>query len=189
MGRYANQLLIAGGLALMALGLAAVAIWLSPAAGFWVFLLPLALLGGGYSIANTPRMSAVLGSAPPELAGAASATNNAAVQLGNSLGIAVMGALFQGFARNAYASDLAQRGLGAAEIETSVKVLGAWLKTNAGDVAAQFGITVQQLEGVINYYESAYTTGVARVLWIGAAVVAAGAVLAWFSFREKKGES
>jgi len=184
-GKYANQLLIAGGLALMALGLAAMAIWLSPAAGFWVLLLPLVLLGGGYSIANTPRMSAVLGSAPPELAGAASATNNAAVQLGNSLGIAVMGALFQGFARNAYASDLAQRGLGAAEIETSVKVLGAWLKTNAGDVAAQFGITVQQLEGVISHYESAYTTGVSLVLWIGAAVVAAGAVLAWVAFRKK----
>ena len=90
------------------------------------------------------------------------------------------------FARKAYTSDLAQRGLGAAEIEKSVQALSAWLKTNAGDVAAQFGITVRQLEGVISHYENAYTTGVSLVLWIGAAVVAVGAVLAWLLFRRAK---
>jgi hypothetical protein len=50
------------------------------------------------------------------------------------------------------------------------------------DVASQFGITVQQLEGVISHYQDAYTTGVAQVLWIGAAVIAVGAVLAWVTF-------
>jgi hypothetical protein len=106
--------------------------------------------------------------------------------LGSSLGIAAMGALFQGFARNAYTSDLRALGLGAAEIEKSVDVLRAWLETNAGDVAAQFGITVQQLEGVIGNYQNAYTTGVTQVLWIGAALVGAGAVLAWFTFQKKR---
>ncbi len=185
-GKLANRLLIGGGLVLMALGLAAMALWLNPTAGFWVYLLPLALLGGGFSIANVPRMSAVLATAPPELAGAASATNNASSQLGSSLGIAVLGALFQGFARNTYTSDLTALGLGTAEIERSVEVLRAWLKTNAGDVAAQFGIAVQQLEGVIGNYQNAYTTGVAQVLLIGAAVVAVGAILAWFTFRTEE---
>jgi hypothetical protein len=53
-------------------------------------------------------------------------------------------------------------------------------------VASQFGITVRQLEGVISYYQHAYTTGVAQVLWVGAAVVALGAVLAWFTFQRKE---
>jgi len=185
-GKRSNRLLIGGGLALMTLGLAAMAVLLNPAAGFWVYLVPLVLLGGGQSIANIPRMSAVLATAPPELAGAASATNNASMQLGSALGIAVMGALFQGFARTAYTSDLAVLGLNAADIEKSVKVLRAWLEANSGDVASQFGITVQQLQAVIGNYEGAYTTGVAQVLWVAAAVVAVGAVLAWFTFGKSK---
>ena len=92
---------------------------------------------------------------------------------------------FQGFARKAYASDLAARGLDTAEIEKSVEVLSAWLKANAGDVSAQFGITLQQLEGVVSNYQNAYADGVAQVLWIGAGVAAIGAVLAWFTFQRK----
>lgn len=186
-GKFANRFLIGGGLALMTLGLAAMALLLSPAAGFWVYLVPLVLLGGGQSIANIPRMSAVLATAPPELAGAASATNNASTQLGSSLGIAVMGALFQGLARKTYFSDLTELGLDQATIQKSVDVLTAWLKTNSGDVASQFGITVQQLEGVISEYQHAYTSGVVQVLWVGAAVIAVGAVLAWFTFQKKGG--
>lgn len=184
-GKFTNRLLIGGGLVLMALGLTALGLWLSPTAGFWVFLIPLILLGGGQSIANVPRMGAVLATAPPELAGAASATNNASMQLGSSLGIAVMGAFFQGFARKAYTGNLTALGLDSAQIEQSVEVLSARLKANAGDVAARFGITVQQFQGVISNYQDAYTTAVAQVLWIGAAIVAIGAVLAWFTFQRK----
>jgi len=186
-GKISNQTLVAGGLLLMALGLAAMGILLSPAASFWVYLLPLILLGGGFSIANTPRINAVLGSAPPELAGAASATNNAALQLGTSLGIAVLGAVFQSIARNAYISDLTKLGLTSEQIDKSVQVLNEWLKTNSGDIASQFGITVQQLEGVISEYELAFTTGVSTVLWLSAGVIAVGTVLAWFTFKNSAG--
>ena len=182
-GKYSNQLLITGGFVLMTLGLVLMALWLSPEAGFLIFLLPMTLLGAGFSIANTPRVSAVLASAPPELAGAASATNNASSQLGGALGIAIMGALFQGSARSTYVNDLRAEGLDDAEIEQSAEILSDWLQTNSGDVAAQFGITVEQLEGVISNYQNAFTSGVAHVLWIGAAVTVAGAVLAWFTFR------
>ena len=184
-GKFANRMLIGGGMVLMAIGLVAMSLWLTPAAGFWVFLLPLVLLGGGQSIANVPRMSAVLATAPPELAGIASATNNASIQLGNSLGIAIMGAMFQGLARKTYFTSLTEKGLDQTTIQKSVEVLGAWLKTNAGNVASKFGITVQQLEGVISNYEHAYTSGVVQVLWVGAAVVTIGAVMAWFTFQDK----
>jgi len=183
--KFANRLLNGGGLVLMVLGLVAMGLWLSPTAGFWLFLLPLIFLGGGQSIVNVPRMSAVLTTAPHELAGAASATNNASMQLGNSLGIAVMGALFQSFARKTYTSDLTARGLDSAQIEKSVEVLRAWLKANAGDVASHFGITTQQLQGVIANYQNAYTTSVAQVLWVGAGLLAIVAVLAWFTFQNK----
>jgi hypothetical protein len=49
----------------MVLGLAAMALFLSPTAGFWVYLVPLVLLGGGFNIANIPRMNAVLDTGRP----------------------------------------------------------------------------------------------------------------------------
>ena len=185
-GKVSNRWLIPGGFVLMTIGLVLISLWLSPTAGFGAFLLPMVLLGGGYSIANTPRVSAVLASAPAELAGAASATNNASSQIGASLGIAIMGALFQGFARNAYRNDLSALGLDEMEIKQSTEILSEWLRTNSGDVAAQFGITVQQLEGVISNYQAAYTSGVAQVLLIGAAVTTIGAILAWFTFSSNQ---
>lgn len=187
-GKFANRLLITVGLAAAALGLVAMAIFISPSAGFLVFLLPLILLGGGASTANTPRINALMGSAPDELAGSASATNNASYQLGGSFGIAVMGAVFGTAARNAYNSDLTAMGLDQATIQKSIDVLNAWLQNNSGDVASQFGITVQQLESVITEYQQAFTSGVSVVLWIGAALLIAGAVLAWFTLGTKSKE-
>jgi MFS family permease len=183
-GKGADQRLITGGMVLMALGMLAMGFFLSPGAGFMVYLLPLILLGAGMNLANVPRTNAVLATAPPDLAGAASATNNAALQLGSSLGISILGVLFQGFARQTYFTDLADKGFDQATIDKSVEVLRAWLKEHSPDVAAQFGIKVRHLEGVIAHYEHAFTVGVSQVLWIGAAVAAVGAVLAWFTFRK-----
>ena len=85
------------------------------------------------------------------------------------------------------ASKPAQVNVGTGErINKSMEVLREWLKVNSGDVAAQFGITVQALEGVIPEYQRAFTTGVSQVLWVGAAVVAVGAVLAWFTFGKRE---
>jgi DHA2 family methylenomycin A resistance protein-like MFS transporter len=86
-----HALLITGSLVIMGIGLVAMGFLLNPEAGFWTYLLPLVLFGGGFSICNTPRISVVLSAAPPELAGSASATNNAVLQLGTAVGIATLG--------------------------------------------------------------------------------------------------
>jgi len=185
-GKVSNRLLITGGLVAMGGGLVAMGFLLNPAAGFWAYLLPLVFLGGGYSLCNTPRISVVLGSAPPELAGSASATNNAGFKLGVALGIATMGALFQGFANRTYFADLSAMGLSTEQINKAAEILREWLKANAGNVAAEFGLMVRQLAGEISDYQHAFTVGVAQVLWIAAAVVAVGAVLAWFTFGDNK---
>ena len=185
-GKISNQLLITGGLVLMGMGLAAMGFLLNPAAGFWVYLLPLVFMGGGYSICNTPRISVVLGSAPPELAGSASATNNASFKVGVALGIASLGALFQGFANRTYFANLAAMGLSTEQINKAAEIFREWLKVNSGNVAAEFGLTVRQLAGEISDYQHAFTAGVSQVLWVAAAVVAVGAVLAWFTFSDNK---
>ncbi|MCB0224022.1 MAG: MFS transporter [Anaerolineae bacterium] len=183
-GKIGNRLLITGGLVMMGLGLAAMGFVLNPGAGFWAYLLPLVFIGGGYSICNTPRISVVLGSAPPELAGSASATNNASFKLGVALGIATLGALFQGFANKTYFADLAAMGLSTTQITQAAQMLREWLKANAGNVAAELGMTIRQLVIEISHYQHAFTVGVSQVLWVAAAVVTVGAVLAWFTFGD-----
>jgi MFS family permease len=181
-GKYSTQKMISGGLLVLALGLILMNFWLTPDAGFMAYLLPLVLMGAGYSVANTPRFSVVLPSAPPELAGAVSATNNASLKLGSAFGIAVMGAFFQSIARNTYISDRVEASVQTADIRRSAEVIGAWLQTNSGNVAGEFGITVQQLEGVIGNYQNTFTTGTAQALLVAA-------VVAWFTYREGRSET
>jgi hypothetical protein len=76
-------------------------------------------------------------------------------------------------------------GLSSEQVDKSVQVLSEWLKTNAGNVASQFGITVQQFQGVITEYQHAFTSGVTGILWVGAVVVAIGAATAWFTFGKR----
>lgn len=51
------------------------------------------LIGAGTGLALAPSTDAVMGSVPPELAGAGSATNGAFLQTGGALGVAVLGSL------------------------------------------------------------------------------------------------
>jgi hypothetical protein len=86
----------AGGTALLALALLLFAGLLGPDIGTRTLVPAMLLLGAAYSIANIPRMNALLGSAPALYAGVASAANNASAQLGNALGIAVTVVLVTG---------------------------------------------------------------------------------------------
>ncbi len=183
-GKYPIQLLITDGLVVMMLGIIAVGFLLRPNAGFGLFLVPLVLLGG-FTITNTQRISAGLATAPPEIAGEASAINNDVSQLGNALGIAIIGALFQGFARKCYFAGLTNLRLDLAKINKSVEALSAWLRSNSGDMANQIGITAQQLQGVITNYGHTYTTWVAQESWVAAFLVFIRAVLAWITFRKQ----
>lgn len=185
-GKFSDQKLIAGGLAIMALGALVTTLGLSPSAGFLAFMIPLVLLGAGYSIANTPRLHVVLSSAPPELAGAASATNNASIRVGTAFGIAAMGALFQSSARSTFISDMLNAGFSTNDIRRAAEVLDAWLKDNTGNIAGEFGITVQQLQALVGEYQKAFTAGVADAFLLAAGVALIGAVLAWFTFRGQR---
>jgi len=54
------------------------------------------LIGAGTGLAMAPSTDSVMGSVPPELAGAGSATNGAFLQTGGALGVAVLGSLLNG---------------------------------------------------------------------------------------------
>jgi DHA2 family multidrug resistance protein-like MFS transporter len=183
--RFQARYLIVVGTLLFAGGLGLFSQLVNPDLSFWTVLIPMLLLGAGYSVANIPRMNALLSSAPPRLAGTASATNNAVVQLGNAMGIAVTVALVTTFGRNAYREELIQAGLDEKNISQVNQLLKQLLSSDVPSIASQFAIPVDQLEGLIDNYRAAFTTGVTQMFLVTALLFLPAIVLLWFGLKPK----
>lgn len=181
--RFKARTLIAGGTVLTALALLLFSWWVSPNLSIGTILLPMLLFGAGYSIANVPRMNALLSSAPPALAGTASATNNAIAQVGNAMGIAVTVALVTTFGRNYYLGELQQAGLDQQQIGRATDLLRQVLASDAPSVASQVAISVEKLEGLVGNYQAAFTTGVSQMFLVSAVPLLLVAILIWLRFR------
>ncbi|RLV04308.1 MFS transporter [Streptomyces griseocarneus] len=82
---------VAVGVGVMALGFAVVAAF--PSDGYGVLLLGLVLMGAGCAVANPAIAGAVMGSIPPEKAGAGAGIDGTMSELGGSLGVAALGAV------------------------------------------------------------------------------------------------
>jgi EmrB/QacA subfamily drug resistance transporter len=88
--RLAPRVLIAPGLVLAALGLLLLTS-LTPASGYLTVMLPAeVLLGAGMGLVFTPAISVVTSRVEPRYAGVAAATATTAMQVGGSIGIAVL---------------------------------------------------------------------------------------------------
>ncbi|WP_370097422.1 MFS transporter [Streptacidiphilus sp. MAP12-20] len=97
-GKLAPPVAIACGLSLLAGGLAAIAV-LGHSGSYPGILLGLVLMGAGVAVAQPAMAGAVMSSIPPERAGIGSGLMGTLSELGNSLGVAVLGAvLTAGFA-------------------------------------------------------------------------------------------
>jgi len=158
----------------------------SPTLSIWTILLPMLVFGAGFSIANIPRMNALLSSVPPALAGTASATNNAIAQIGNAMGIAVTVALVTTFGRNYYLGELKTAGLNDQQISQATDLLKQVLASGAPSIASQFAIPVEKLEGLVGNYQAAFTTGVTQMFLIAAIALFLAAALMWFGLRSLK---
>jgi len=179
-GRFQVRTLVVIGTTTFALGLFLFSRLVNPGLSIWTVILPMLLLGAGYSIANIPRMNALLSSAPSSLAGTASATNNAVVQLGNALGVAVTVSLVTTFGRNHYLGELEKAGLDQEQITRVTGLLREILKTDVPSISAKFAVPVDRLEGLMGNYQAAFTTGVTRMFLVAALAFVPVILLLWF---------
>ncbi|MEP6823877.1 MAG: MFS transporter [Ramlibacter sp.] len=99
--RVGEKALVVFGLGLQAAGMVWLAALASPAgplqgagAGYWMWVLPLALAGGGISMAMPAVQSAVLGAVEPADVGKAAGLFNTLRQLGGVFGVALVVAVF-----------------------------------------------------------------------------------------------
>jgi MFS family permease len=92
--RIGGRPLMAGGLALQALGLAWIATVSTESVGYGSLVLPFLLSGIGMGLFFAPVANVVLSAVRPEEEGKASGANNAIRELGGVLGVAVLASIF-----------------------------------------------------------------------------------------------
>lgn len=165
--------LMGGGLVLAALGFV-VLLGIEAGSG-----LPLIVLGSiGFSLGMSPAFTLtndlIIGSAPPERAGAAAGVSETAAEVGGALGIAVLGSIGVAVYRRGIDDDLPAT-LSTEDAEAAQGTLGGALEVSAG-LPATSG------EALVTAAEAAFTTG----LHLGA-LIAAIASLALAGFVLARG--
>jgi hypothetical protein len=171
--RSSTKLVVAGGLAALAAGLA----WTSSASASTSYLTiagQMVLIGSGIGLTSAPATESIMGAVPRAKAGVGSAVNDATRILGGTLGVAVIGSI--------YASLYASR------IDTALTVhLPAPVANSAHrSVGAAFGASASLDAGghtelaraLHDAASTAFFRGFSAACLVAAGIAAAGAVLA-----------
>jgi DHA2 family multidrug resistance protein-like MFS transporter len=127
------------------------------------------LMSLGFGLAVTLTVDMVVGAAPPDRAGAASALAETGAELGGALGLAVMGSLGIAIYRSQVAATLPS-GI-TAEVSESV------LETLGGAVTASAQLPPETAVAIINSAREAFVSGLQLTSLIGTIVMTVLAVL------------
>jgi MFS family permease len=165
--RYSLRIRLTAGLALSGAGLAALA-FVQPSWTFPLLLPGFVLAGLGMGLANPALGAAAVVGVAPERSGVAAGAANTARQLGNALGIAVLGAIIHA---GALASARHELPVGA-DLLAAGDLRGAAALTSADAVQAAYAV--------------AQTTGVRLALEVSAVLALLGALVAAFLLRPRR---
>ncbi|GAA4793778.1 MFS transporter [Streptomyces ziwulingensis] len=173
-GRAARRLsvraVVCGGLAAVGLALAALTV-LDQDTGYPLLGTALLVVGVGAGFAFTVTADVILSSVPKKQAGAAAAVSETAYELGAALGIALLGSIVTGV----YRDFTGPAGTPAAAHES----LG-------GAVEAAAHLPAAPAAAMLDAARQSFVDGLALAAGLGAAVLLAAAVAAWFLLRGQK---
>jgi hypothetical protein len=158
------------GLALEAVGLAAVAVAVRPGASFWSLLPGMVLFGIGIGFASSQLTNVILHDIAPDKTGVASGTNTTVRQVGLALGIAVFASLINVLTiRHAVAS------VKAAQLTEHIPALHA----QGVNFAPPAGTPVSEATKLREILDGAVAAGARPALLFAATVVALGCALSF----------
>jgi MFS transporter, DHA2 family, multidrug resistance protein len=166
---------IAGGLALAAVGLALLA-FVDGGSSLAVLVTASVVLALGVAPAVTLGTDLIVSTAPPERAGSASGISETGAELGGALGIAVLGAIGTAVYRNEVA-DAVPAGVPLDEAETARDTLG-------GAIEAAERLPEQLGAAMLEAARDAFTQGMQVTAIAAAAVALAMAAVAFAVLRE-----
>ncbi|MGW3623645.1 MFS transporter [Streptomyces sp. NPDC000880] len=165
---------VSGGLTAVGLALAACTT-ISASTGVVALGIALFVGGVGAGLAFTVTADVILSSVPKEQAGAASAVSETAYELGAALGIALLGSIVTCM----YRGFTAPPGVPAEAVAAAHDSLG-------GAVESAKDLPPEQGDTMLSAAQDAFTDGFQGAAAVGAAVLFATAVAAWFLLRGQK---
>jgi EmrB/QacA subfamily drug resistance transporter len=167
--RIGSARVIALGLVVMALCLAATFAW-SPGTAAWAIALVFFFVAVGMGLVNAPGTDLTMGSVPEERSGVAAGVNNISRQVGGALGVAIVGSI----ATSVY----------AARLEDPAALPPAAGAAADDSVAAAHGVAAGLPGGLGRALVAAADHAYTDALAVGSAVAAGVAVLtAWLALR------
>jgi MFS family permease len=106
--RYSPRVLMAGGTIALGIADVIVAVVLGPAtsSSYLYYIVPLALIGGGFVLATTVRTAVIFASMPSRLPALAAGINGASIGVGARLGIVVATVVVSRVALDAYSAEV-----------------------------------------------------------------------------------
>jgi EmrB/QacA subfamily drug resistance transporter len=167
--RFGVRWFLAGGLALVAIGLLLMR-GLEPGDDWTALLAGFCIAGGGIGLANPALATAAIGVVEPRRSGMASGINSTFRQVGIATGIAAWGAVFQHVVGHEFVDQAAAAGLRG----------GPPPGVDAADFVAFGGAQRTGNDTLVLVAEKAFDAGLNHILLLAAIVALAGAVLsAW----------
>lgn len=149
----------------------------------------MALLGFAIGLSVSPATDTIMGSFPESELGVGGGANDTALELGGSLGIAILGSLL-GTAYRDKLTEMIGGHLPAAALDTANDSVGGGLAV-AEEVAKNPTGGAQQAQALVDAVHESFAHGVARTSLIGGIIMAAGTliVLAVLPGRRTAGEA
>lgn len=178
------RLLIAGGLALMAVAVFATAL-IRPAMPYWALILPLALFGFGYLVAQTAWTNTFLTAMPDAVVGASAGIIKATGVAGSTLSGALLGTVLVRFGQSNFERRLEDLGLSEGQIAVATSALNGVL---LADAAIDRSIPPPSIlgAGLLSVYHEAYTVGVAVAMIVTGMVCLLTAGLVWMALESRR---
>ncbi|WP_128433890.1 MFS transporter [Streptomyces cyaneus] len=139
------------------------------------FLAPMMMLGFAIGLSVSPATDTVMGSFPESELGVGGGANDTSMELGGSLGIALLGSLL-GTAYRDELTDLIGAHLPAAALETAKDSVGGGLAV-AEEVAKNPAGGAQQAQALVDAVHEAFAQSIAHTSLIGGIIMAAGTLI------------
>jgi EmrB/QacA subfamily drug resistance transporter len=176
--RVGTKLVVAGGLATVAIGLA-VASTATPALGYFGRVLPAQLLLGlGIALAMAPATESIMGSLPRDKAGVGSAMNDTTRQVGGALGVAVIGSVFASQYAPSITAKLSGIPLPPAALDAAQDSIGGAFSVAAAASGNPKTIDTSIGVQIADAARDAFSASMGRGLLVSAAIALVGALVA-----------
>lgn len=151
------------------------------------FLAPMAMLGFAIGLSVSPATDTIMGTFPENELGVGGGANDTALELGGSLGIAVLGSLL-GTAYRDRLTELIGARLPADALDTAKDSVGGGLAV-AEQVAKDPAGGAGQARALVEAVHESFAHGVAQTSLIGGIIMAAGTLVVLAILPGRRGES